>query len=105
MSQTIQIAITFAFGVIFIATLIVLAIKFPHPTPFQHDVFRTSTRFNRINDGLLVTGDCWVRFVQAFTRLWCYEFWICNISIDWIINRFVLRIHTTKQRTDVNPVD
>jgi hypothetical protein len=30
----------FAFGVIFVVALLVLAIVFPHPTPFQYTVFR-----------------------------------------------------------------
>lgn len=37
---TAQIVIAFVFGVVFVVTLIVLAIKFPHPTPFQYNVFR-----------------------------------------------------------------
>lgn len=30
----------FVFGVVFVITLLVLAIRFPHPTPFQYTVFR-----------------------------------------------------------------
>src|SRR5689334_11229362 len=30
-----------AFGIIFVVTLIVLAIQFPNPTPFQYTIFRT----------------------------------------------------------------
>lgn len=37
---TAQIIIAFIFGVTFVVALIVLAIKFPHPTPFQYNVFR-----------------------------------------------------------------
>ena len=39
-SLTAQIIIAFTFGLTFVVTLIVLAIKFPHPTPFQYNVFR-----------------------------------------------------------------
>lgn len=37
---TAQIIIAFAFGVTFVVALMVLAIKFPRPTPFQYNVFR-----------------------------------------------------------------
>jgi hypothetical protein len=40
MRYSAQQATAFAFGVIFIAALLVLAIKFPEPTPFQYMVFR-----------------------------------------------------------------
>jgi len=35
-----QVIIAFSFGVTFVVALIVLAIRFPHPTPFQYNVFR-----------------------------------------------------------------
>lgn len=35
-----QIIVAFVFGVAFVVTLIVLAMKFPHPTLFQYNVFR-----------------------------------------------------------------
>lgn len=35
-----ELAAAGSFGVIFIVTLLVLTIKFPHPTPFQYTVFR-----------------------------------------------------------------
>ncbi len=35
-----QIIVAFVFGVTFVVTLIILAIKFPHPTPFRYNVFR-----------------------------------------------------------------
>jgi hypothetical protein len=38
--MTAQIIVAFAFGVAFVVTLIVLAIAFPRPTPFQYSVFR-----------------------------------------------------------------
>ena len=37
---TLQIIIAFAFGIIFVVMLFVLAIKFPLPTAFQYNVFR-----------------------------------------------------------------
>lgn len=37
---TTQIIIASAFGVTFVAALIILAIKFPDPTPFQYNIFR-----------------------------------------------------------------
>jgi hypothetical protein len=37
----VQIVVAFVFGVAFIVTLILLAIRFPRPTPFQYNVFRT----------------------------------------------------------------
>ncbi len=37
---TAQIVIAFVFGVTFVVALIVLAIQFPRPTPFQYNVFR-----------------------------------------------------------------
>ena len=36
-----QLIIAFSFGVTFVVTLIVLAIRFPNPTAFQYTVFRT----------------------------------------------------------------
>ena len=36
-----QMVVAFAFGLAFIVALIVLAVKFPHPTPFQHNIFRS----------------------------------------------------------------
>lgn len=38
--ETAQIIVAFVFGVAFVVALIVLAIKFPTPTPFQYSVFR-----------------------------------------------------------------
>ena len=40
MKKSTQIAIAFTFGVMFLVTLILLAIFFPTPTPFQYTVFR-----------------------------------------------------------------
>lgn len=36
-----QAIVAFAFGVTFIVTLLIIAVRFPHPTPFQYNVFRT----------------------------------------------------------------
>lgn len=38
--ETAQIIVAFVFGVAFVVALLVLAIKFPTPTPFQYSVFR-----------------------------------------------------------------
>ncbi|MCH8082512.1 MAG: tetratricopeptide repeat protein, partial [Proteobacteria bacterium] len=35
-----EVILAFSFGLVFIATMLVLAIKFPRPTPFQYTVFR-----------------------------------------------------------------
>jgi hypothetical protein len=35
-----QVVIAFVFGIAFVVTLLVLAVKFPNPTPFQYTVFR-----------------------------------------------------------------
>lgn len=40
MSKKIQQAAAFAFGIVFVVTLLVLAIKFPNPTLFQYLVFK-----------------------------------------------------------------
>src|ERR1700683_5554384 len=32
--------LAFGFGIIFVVVLLILAIEFPNPTPFQHTVFR-----------------------------------------------------------------
>jgi len=37
---TAQIIMAFGFGVTFVVMMVVLAIKFPHPTPFQYNIFR-----------------------------------------------------------------
>lgn len=39
--MTLQVAIAFVFGLVFVIALIALAVKFPHPTPFQYNVFRS----------------------------------------------------------------
>jgi hypothetical protein len=40
MNKSLERYLAFAFGVIFVIVLLVLAIKFPEPTPFQYTVFR-----------------------------------------------------------------
>jgi hypothetical protein len=40
MNKSIERFLAFGFGIIFVVVLIVLAIKFPNPTPFQYTVFR-----------------------------------------------------------------
>lgn len=39
--MTFQIITAFIFGVVFIAAMLLLALKFPKPTPFQYNIFRT----------------------------------------------------------------
>lgn len=39
-SHTLQLIVAFSFGVIFVIALIILAVMFPNPTPFQYTVFR-----------------------------------------------------------------
>ena len=39
--MTTQIVVAFAFGLILVSTVLVLAVRFPNPTPFQYNVFRT----------------------------------------------------------------
>ncbi len=36
-----ELIIAVSFGIVFVVTLLLLAIRFPHPTPFQNFVFRT----------------------------------------------------------------
>lgn len=40
MNPTAQIIVAFTFGVAFVVAMLVLAIKFPRPSPFQYSVFR-----------------------------------------------------------------
>ena len=39
-SITTQAIIAFVFGVVFVITLLVIAVRFPNPTPFQYNIFR-----------------------------------------------------------------
>lgn len=46
----------FIFGVTFVVTLIVLAVRFPNPTPFQYNVFRTVLALAAAGVGALIPG-------------------------------------------------
>jgi hypothetical protein len=39
--QIAQMIVAFVFGVAFVVTLLIIAIRFPNPTPFQYKVFQT----------------------------------------------------------------
>lgn len=51
-----QIIVACALGVAFIVTLLVLAIKFPHPTPFQYNVFRIVLSLAAAGEAAVVPG-------------------------------------------------
>ncbi len=51
-----QIFIAFVFGVAFVCVLIVLAAKFPHPTPFQYNVFRITLSLAAAGVGAMIPG-------------------------------------------------
>jgi len=51
-----QIVVACALGVAFIVTLLVLAIKFPHPTPFQYNVFRIVLSLAAAGEAAVVPG-------------------------------------------------
>src|SRR5580693_6576870 len=40
MNKSVERFLAFGFGVIFVVVLLILAIKYPNPTPFQYTVFR-----------------------------------------------------------------
>jgi len=46
----------FIFGAVFIVTLIILAIKFPSPTPFQYNVFRTILSLAAAGIAVMIPG-------------------------------------------------
>src|SRR5689334_18269857 len=54
--MTAQIAIAFVFGVTFLIGLIVLAIKFPSPTPFQYSTFRIVLSLAAAGVGAMIPG-------------------------------------------------
>ena len=53
---TLQIIIAFIFGVIFITAMLLLAIKFPHPTPFQYRVFRITLSLAAAGVAAMIPG-------------------------------------------------
>jgi hypothetical protein len=56
MIKSTQVYIAFSFGVIFIVALIVLAICFPDPTPFQYMVFRIVLALAAAGAGAIIPG-------------------------------------------------
>ncbi len=56
MNPTVQITVAFLFGLGFVITLITLATKFPHPTPFQYNVFRVVLSLAAAGIGAIIPG-------------------------------------------------
>ena len=56
MNPTAQIVLAFIFGLGFVITLVVLAIKFPEPTPFQYSVFRVVLSLAAAGVGAMFPG-------------------------------------------------
>ena len=55
-SLTIQMVVAFIFGVVFVITLLLLAIKFPRPTDFQYNVFRIVLSLAAAGVGAMIPG-------------------------------------------------
>jgi len=55
-SISIQVIVAFVFGVTFVIALILLAIKFEHPTPFQYNVFRTILSLAAAGTAAMIPG-------------------------------------------------
>src|SRR4051812_26844077 len=51
-----QLIVVFTFGLTFVVTLIVLAIKFPRPTSFQYTVFRTILALAAAGTAAMIPG-------------------------------------------------
>ncbi len=58
-----QVIVAFSFGVIFVIALMVIAIKFPNPTPFQYNVFRIILSLAAAGVGAMIPG-----FITAKTN-------------------------------------
>jgi len=56
MNSSVQIIVAFTFGVGFVIALLVLAIKFPRPTPFQHNVFRVVLSLAAAGTAAMIPG-------------------------------------------------
>jgi hypothetical protein len=54
--ETAQIVVAFIFGVAFIVTMLVLAISFPRPEPFQYAVFRVTLALAAAGVGAMIPG-------------------------------------------------
>jgi len=63
-----QLTIVFVFGVTFVALLVILAIKFPDPTPFQYTVFRTVLSLATAGAAAMIPGFIDIQ-VSAATKL------------------------------------
>ena len=56
MDPTAQIIVAFVFGLAFVIILIMLAVKFPEPTPFQYSVFRAVLALAAAGVGAMIPG-------------------------------------------------
>jgi hypothetical protein len=62
MDQTVQMIVAFVFGVAFVITLLVIAIRFPNPTPFQYNVFRAVLALAAAGVAAMVPGFIDIQF-------------------------------------------
>ena len=62
MNKTIQIALAFIFGVVFVGTLMVAAIAIPNPSPFQFFVFRIVLALAAAGVAAMIPGFLEVKF-------------------------------------------
>ena len=60
-----QIIVAFVFGVVFVALTIVLAIKYPHPTLYQYNVFRTVLALAAAGIAAMIPGLITIEFVPT----------------------------------------
>lgn len=51
-----EVAVAFTFGVVFVVTMLIIAFRFPHPTPFQYNVFRTVLALAAAGAGAMLPG-------------------------------------------------
>jgi hypothetical protein len=52
----IDVVIAFGFGVVFVTTMLIVAFRFPRPTPFQYTVFRTVLSLAAAGAGAMFPG-------------------------------------------------
>jgi hypothetical protein len=62
MTKTVQIILAFIFGVVFVGVLMVVAIAFPQPSPFQYTVFRIVLALAAAGVAAMIPGLLEVRF-------------------------------------------
>lgn len=62
---TAQITMAFGFGVTFVVMMVVLAIKFPHPTPFQYNIFRIVISLATAGAAAMIPGLINIELEQA----------------------------------------